>query len=881
MQVSSPVLERHMVPVSEDIDLRSLGRGIWRRRLQIIVPTILVGLIAFATVELMTPQYRSEARVFLEGKDNIYLRPEAEKTLDRTVIDEQAVASQVQVILSRDIAVEVAKKLKLTSLPEFSNGARSPLRLIANAFGYLRLSDSEVMNRVLEVYYGGLSVYSVEKSRVIAITFQSTNSALAARVANAVAQTYLEFQKQARQDQARNASEYLSGEIDKMRQKVADAEAKVEQYRAHSDLYQSSSNSTLSTQQLSELNSQLAQARGQKAEAEVKARAIKDMLRNGQSLEASDVLKSDIIRRISEQLASMRAQLAEQSATLLDGHPRIKEMRAQIRELNSQLRNEATKLERALENDAKIADAKVASLNGTLDAAKQQIARGGDEEVELRGLEREAKAQRDLLESYLAKYREAVARDSLDASPAEARIVSRAVAMLTPVFPKKLPIIIVAVLAALVLSGAYVATTEILRAGEETPVVVPRSRAVRADEPVLAEEPVVAERSFVATEPVGVEDPERTDDSFVAGYEEMPERAGLLSRFRRRSNLRTDEPSDAAAAPNLAQRITSLLKRRRDVPADAAVSSGVAARIASAVRRGRSSRVEPALVDPSDADTDAAMASNFVVDESKEPAGDASVQENATIAPAVFGRHANAPTLASTGESATADRSMRVSHDAAPEIGAAAAAQDATGSAARTADNENDNSLDGMVRAIRQKHNEGGKIIFVGALRNVGTTHAALAIGRALSADESVLLIDLAFASPCVPLVSTEPAAPGIADMVRGGATISQIITRDKFSRLQLVALGHLESDAATLLASPGLKRAIDSLARAYDHVIVDAGAVSAFAVDCLGALTSQAVLVTVDPASTMTQAARERLMLAGFGHISVLKGYPRAAEAA
>ena len=122
------------------------------------------------------------------------------------------------------------------------------------------------------------------------------------------------------------------------------------------------------------------------------------MLRNGQPLEASDVLKSDIIRRLNEQLASMRAQLAEQSATLLDGHPRIKEMRAQIRDLNSQLRNEAVKLERALENDAKIADAKVASLNSTLDVAKQQIARGGDEEVELRSLEREAKAQRDLLE---------------------------------------------------------------------------------------------------------------------------------------------------------------------------------------------------------------------------------------------------------------------------------------------------------------------------------------------------------------------------------------------------------------------------------------------------------------------------------------------------
>ena len=893
MEVNSPVLARGAVPVSEDIDLRSLGRGMWRRRFQIIVPAILVAVMAFVTVQLITPQYRSEARVFLESKDNIYLRPEAEKTLDRNVIDEQAVASQVQVILSRDIAVEVAKKLKLMNQPEFSGGAHSPWRAIANAFGLFRLSESQVMDRVLEVYYGGLTVYSVDKSRVIAVGFQSTNSALAARVANAVAQTYLEFQKQARQDQARNASEYLSGEIDKMRQKVADAEAKVGQYRAHSDLYQSSSNSTLSTQQLSELNSQLAQARGQKADAEVKAQAIRNMLRNGQPLEASDVLKSDIIRRLNEQLASMRAQLAEQSATLLDGHPRIKEMRAQIRDLNSQLRNEAVKLERALENDAKIADAKVASLNSTLDVAKQQIARGGDEEVELRSLEREAKAQRDLLESYLAKYREAVARDSLDASPAEARIVSRAVALPTPVFPKKLPIIIVATLAALVLAGAYVATTEILYAGEGEPIVVaPRSRAVRVDEPLVteeplvAEEPVVARHVFVAQEPIGAEEPDVAEHRIGYPGDRIAESAVDA------------EDADRAGSPGLAGRIASILKRRSKAPTDAAAASpGLAARIASTLKRGRSSRIEPAFVDPNDSDapvsapqiavaekSDAGMqlqASKYREFKKDELNKDLSARDESEKASAFVAQSEVDRPVQLKSEPVIAERSAPVSHAATPEIGAAVAAHDAAGAALRNADNDDGNSLDAMVRAIRQKHNEGGKIIFVGALRNVGTTHAALAIGRALSADESVLLIDLAFASPSVPLVSTEPSAPGIADIVRGGATISQVITRDKFSRLQLVALGYLESDAATLLASPGLKRAIDSLARAYDHVIVDAGAVSAFAVDCLGPLTSQAVLVTVDPSSAMTQAARERLMLAGFGDISVLKGHPRTAEAA
>ncbi len=46
--------------------------------------------------------------------------------------------------------------------------------------------------------------------------------------------------------------------------------------------------------------------------------------------------------------------------------------------------------------------------------------------MQLRALEREAKTERELLESYLAKYREASARDNINAAPPEARIISRA-----------------------------------------------------------------------------------------------------------------------------------------------------------------------------------------------------------------------------------------------------------------------------------------------------------------------------------------------------------------------------------------------------------------------------------------------------------------------
>ena len=91
-----------------------------------------------------------------------------------------------------------------------------------------------------------------------------------------------------------------------------------------------------------------------------------------------------------------------------------------------------------------------------LDQLKRQAASTNEQDVQLRALERDAKSQRDLLESYLAKYREASARDSIGAAAPDARIISAATVSNTPSWPKKVPIILVAALAMFTLSSAFV-----------------------------------------------------------------------------------------------------------------------------------------------------------------------------------------------------------------------------------------------------------------------------------------------------------------------------------------------------------------------------------------------------------------------------------------
>jgi uncharacterized protein involved in exopolysaccharide biosynthesis/Mrp family chromosome partitioning ATPase len=673
-----------------DLDLRALGDAIKRNRRWIIVPTVAALVLSLLTVNLITARYKSEARILIDGRENVFLRPNSERSEERTaLLDAEAVTSQVQLVLSRDLAREIIKKNKLAERAEFDPvlSGLSPIKSLFALFGIGRDPFSMTPEeRVLDAYYDRLTAYAVDKSRVIVVEFQSRDPELAARVANSIADGYLVLQQAARQDQARAASQWLSGEIDNLRGKVAEAEARVEDFRSKSSLFIGTNNTTLSNQQMGELNTQLNNARALKSDTEAKARLIREMLQGGKPIEASEVLNSELIRRLSEQRVTLRAQLAEQSSTLLDNHPRIKELKAQLGDLDRQIRDEAAKISRSLENDARIAGGRVESLSASLDQLKKQAASSNGQDVQLRALEREAKAQRDLLESYLAKYREANTRENIDAAPGEGRIISRAIVSNTPAYPKKLPIVLIATLATLLLSTGLIVTGELLR------MTAPRAVASFAASVATVREPKVAK-----AQPVQI----------------------------------PDEPS-------------------------------------------------PPVV----------------------PAALSEIEQLAE-------------TLRGSGQGAN-------------------------------------------------------KITVIGTAPGESITLTALTLARLLARSARVIVIDLAGSSATVSAASVDPNAPGLAELMQGTASFSEVITRDKLSRLHLVNAGRPGFDR-TLLQSPRLTLAIDAMLQVYEHVMLDAGTASDLPAELL---TGNARAVVV-PDASMAQDARkvmcDQLRVVGFSDVYML----------
>lgn len=446
-----------------DIDLGRLLRAVWEKKVLVAGLTAAAAGLAFVVTGMINPLYKSETRLLIETREPVYSSEQGSQSAD-TALDERGVTSQVEILRSTDLIKQVARELNLSSREEFDPAANSSA--IGELLVMLGLKknplDIPAEERVLKNFTSKLEVYAVPGSRVIGIEFSSEDASLAAEVPNALVDAYLAFQSGAKRENNTDASAWLEPEIARLSEKVREAEAKVAEYRSRSGLLLVNQQDTIAAKQLSDISTELSRVRAERADAEARAQSVRNALKNGQAVDAvSDVLSSPVVQRLRESEGTIRAQIADLSTTLLNAHPRMKGLRAQLSDVENQLTSEIRKVLSSLESNARVAGLREEELTAQLNALKAGSGRDGEEAVELRSLEREAASQRDLLETYLSRYREAASRSEPKALPADARVISRAVPASESYYPKTLPIIIVSALATFLLASIGVMLTEL------------------------------------------------------------------------------------------------------------------------------------------------------------------------------------------------------------------------------------------------------------------------------------------------------------------------------------------------------------------------------------------------------------------------------------
>jgi len=462
-----------------EVDLRQLIRALWRRKATIAATVIVMTALSAVVLYQIEPRYRSEALVMIDPRETQFVDIEA--VMSGLPRDLETIQSEIEIIKSRSVADKVIRKLKLYNDPEFNARLRPE--------PFLRPVASEVADRVKSFFFSGpqeppvpletqfdkervmiidefvkkLEVRRRGQSRVIEVAFESENPHTAALVANTIADLYLVEQLEAKFEMTQRATLWLSDRLSELRSAVESSELAVEKFRASAGLIEGE-DATIAVQQISELNTQLVLARSARAEAEARLRQVQLSLQSANNVNsAAEVLSSPLIQRLREQEAEIERKIAELSTEYGEKHPRMINTRAELRDLRSKISGEVNKIVQNLRSEVSVARARESSLQSSLDELEQQVGGLKSSEVQLRALQREANANRELYETFLSRFKET--SNEKDMQQTDARIIARAELPERPSFPKTRLILALVVVGSIFLGIVLVFVIEQLDQG--------------------------------------------------------------------------------------------------------------------------------------------------------------------------------------------------------------------------------------------------------------------------------------------------------------------------------------------------------------------------------------------------------------------------------
>ena len=405
------------------IDLSALV-GRYRRHLPLVLAITGVVLVADAAFTFTrTPKYTATATVYYAPKKSDLSR-DANSSQTDTVAQDQAVDTQVEVLKSPVIAQDVIDSEHLDHDPEF---ALTPKQR--------QLDPSLQRDALIDSITKQLKIRRVGQTLLISAAYTDKSPTKAARIANAFADAYIRRQIDVKVNSASTSNVLLNSQIDDMRQKVEQAEAAVQQYKAENNLL-GTDQGPLTQQEISSLNQQLAQARAEQAQAEARLRTAQQQLRGGSNGEdVGAALGSQTITNLRASRAELSAKVADLQGRYGPLHPDLKNAQAQLQAVDGQIQAEINRIISNLSAQVEVARSQTASVEGSIGQAKGKMVAGDAASVKLNELERNADAARTLYQTVLTRVKETAAQQAV--SQADSRVDSPAVPPADPSSPNK------------------------------------------------------------------------------------------------------------------------------------------------------------------------------------------------------------------------------------------------------------------------------------------------------------------------------------------------------------------------------------------------------------------------------------------------------------
>jgi succinoglycan biosynthesis transport protein ExoP len=406
---TQPLTSRARGSSGETIDVERLIAA-FRRRLWLFVAV--AGVIAAVLLFVMlrqTPMYTATANVMINTRTEKVVDSQA--VLSGLTADTGTVDTEVEVLKSPQLAETVVDALKLDKDPEF-NGALKPPGLIGSILGGKKAASERAApgaaeaerQAVIAAVGKKLTVRRVGLTYSITISFESTSAMKAATIANAFADAYLRSQLTAKFDATRQANTFLNTRLDTLRTQLQEADAAVSNYRVANNLL-SSEGTTLTEQEISAYNQQLAQARAQQAEDEARLRTARAQLAAGSNGDdVGEALSSQVVQNLRAQRAVVSGRVAEMSSRYGERHPDMLRAQRELADIDQQIQAEIRRIVSNLEARVRVSQQRTASVQASLGGARGTLAANSAASVHLKELEGNAEAARNVYQSFLDRY---------------------------------------------------------------------------------------------------------------------------------------------------------------------------------------------------------------------------------------------------------------------------------------------------------------------------------------------------------------------------------------------------------------------------------------------------------------------------------------------
>ena len=441
--------------------IREFARIFYRRKLIILVPTIVIAGIAWGLASMITPRFQAAAVLTLDVRK---IQVMDREVVSRLAQENSALRTELDVLRSSSLNEKVVDRLGLTTDTDVLREAgadHSLLNNVATAFQALlarffpaiaatsssatddsvpRLTRSQLTNWLL----GNLKVTNDGRSLTIVVSFTSESPERAARIANAIAENYLDDQAQTKLRATIKASEWLGREVINIRQQLEASEAAVDDFRRKSGLLEVRG-ATIPGNRVGDLNAQLSIARLERTQAEVKLQTAQQS--DPETL--ADTIVSPTIQSLRRELTQINADIAENRNFSTFYKLKVLEDRAAV--VRRAMTQEKNRVLASLSSELEVARKKEAQLAASFQAMESQLGDAAHSNVQLMQLQREADANRSIYETFLARYKQAIEQESL-AEP-DARLISRAEGGF-PTSPTKMRFLLIGIVGGVSIGGA-------------------------------------------------------------------------------------------------------------------------------------------------------------------------------------------------------------------------------------------------------------------------------------------------------------------------------------------------------------------------------------------------------------------------------------------